>query len=69
MDEDLTDYMSDNELVIEPKLPKLDETFSCTVVISNLPKVPESKHDKLKAVVLKICGKVGTVDTRDEVSA
>ncbi|GMH62769.1 hypothetical protein TrRE_jg6945, partial [Triparma retinervis] len=68
MAEDLADYMSDNELVVEPKLPKLDESFGCTVVISNLPKVPQPKHDKLKSVVLKICNKVGTVDVRDEVA-
>ena len=68
MADDLADYMSDNELVVEPKLPKLDESFGCTVVISNLPKVPQATHEKLKSVMLKICNKVGTVDLQDEVA-
>mmetsp|Transcript_8211 Transcript_8211/g.14925 ORF Transcript_8211/g.14925 Transcript_8211/m.14925 type:complete len:710 (-) Transcript_8211:33-2162(-) len=57
------DYMSDGELQYEAKQPKLIENFSTTVIIANLPQVPESKVEKLTSVLKKLTGKVGTLST------
>ena len=60
--DDIDEYMSDTELECSPKLPELDETFRCSVVVSNLPQVPEAKVSKLLKVVEKVASKIGTLD-------
>jgi len=61
--DDHSDYMSDGEVQYEVKHPKLNENFSTTVIIANLPQVPESKVSKLTAVLGKLAGKVGALST------
>jgi len=57
----LDGYFSEEPLEPEPSYPPLDETFDRCVVISNLPKVPASKYDKLSKVVLKLVSRIGNL--------
>ena len=43
----LDGYFSDAPLEPQPKYPPIDNTYDRCVVITGLPKVPESKVDKL----------------------
>jgi len=60
---ELDGYFSDTPLEPVPKYPVLDDKFNRCVVISNLPKVPEAKYDKLSKVVTKLVSRVGTLAT------
>ena len=62
MSDPLDEYMSDTELDYTVNKPKLNEAFSATVVLSNLPKVPAAKVDKLTSVLKKLAAKVGAID-------
>ncbi|KAL7465776.1 hypothetical protein ACHAXS_006097 [Conticribra weissflogii] len=62
----LDGYFSDAPLDPRPKYPPLDTSFGRCVVISNLPKVPESKLDKLRKVVLKLVTRIGPLASYDD---
>jgi translation initiation factor 3 subunit B len=55
----LDGYFSDAPLEPEPKYPPLNESFDRCVIITNLPKVPEAKYEKLSKVVLKLVSRIG----------
>lgn len=61
----LDGYFSDAPLDPYPEYPELNESFECAVVISNLPKVPESKLEKLTKVVMKLITRIGTLVVSD----
>ena len=63
----LDGYFSDTPLEPEPNYPPLDEQFNRCVVISNLPKVPEAKLEKLIKVVTKLVSRVGALAAYDGV--
>ena len=65
---ELDGYFSDAELVPEPIYPELNRNFDSAIVITNLPKVPEAKYEKLTAVVTRLAGKIGTLATSEEFS-
>jgi RNA recognition motif. (a.k.a. RRM, RBD, or RNP domain) len=52
-------YFSDEPLDIQPNYPVLDENFTTSTVITNLPIVPQSKLDKLTKVLMKLVTKIG----------
>uniref|UniRef100_A0A7S2WJI7 Eukaryotic translation initiation factor 3 subunit B n=1 Tax=Eucampia antarctica TaxID=49252 RepID=A0A7S2WJI7_9STRA len=58
---DLDGYFSETPLDPQPKYPRLRETFETAIVITNLPKVPESKVEKLTKVVRKLVSRIGTL--------
>lgn len=62
---DLDGYFSDAPLDPKPNYPPLDKSFDRCVVITNLPKVPESKYEKLSKVVLKLVSRIGTLAQYD----
>jgi translation initiation factor 3 subunit B len=63
---ELDGYFSDAPLDPQPNYPPLRKTFETAVVITNLPKVPESKVEKLTKVVVKLVQKIGTLVTSAE---
>jgi translation initiation factor 3 subunit B len=64
--EELDGYFSDAPLDPQPVYPKLDERLDAAIVITNLPKVPESKVEKLSKVVLKLVSKIGPLQQVSE---
>jgi translation initiation factor 3 subunit B len=58
---ELDGYFSDAPLEPEAEYPELRETFETSVVITNLPTVPESKLDKLTKVIVKLVSRIGTL--------
>ncbi|KAL3817721.1 hypothetical protein ACHAXA_002481 [Cyclostephanos tholiformis] len=67
----LDGYFSDAPLETQPRYPPIDESFDRCVVISNLPKVPEAKYDKLAKVVLKLVSRIGNLSSygNDDIEA
>lgn len=63
---ELDGYFSDAPLDPKPKYPPLKETFDTSIIITNLPKVPEAKLDKLTKVVIKLVSRIGKLATTDE---
>ncbi|KAL3789812.1 hypothetical protein ACHAW5_011235 [Stephanodiscus triporus] len=61
----LDGYFSDAPLEPRPRYPPIDESFDRCVVISNLPKVPEAKYDKLAKVVQKLVSRIGNLASYD----
>mmetsp|Transcript_13337 Transcript_13337/g.17882 ORF Transcript_13337/g.17882 Transcript_13337/m.17882 type:complete len:717 (+) Transcript_13337:113-2263(+) len=61
----LDGYFSDAPLDPKPKYPELKETFETAVIITNLPKVPESKVEKLTKVVTKLVSRIGALATSE----
>lgn len=57
----LDGYFSDTPLDPQPKYPPLDSKFDRCIVITNLPKVPEAKYDKLSKVILKLVTRIGAL--------
>jgi translation initiation factor 3 subunit B len=57
----LDGYFSDTPLQPKPNYPPLRDTFENAVVITNLPKVPEAKVEKLTKVILKLVSRVGAL--------
>jgi translation initiation factor 3 subunit B len=64
--EELDGYFSDEPLDPEPDYPALMKAFENAVIITNLPKVPEKKLDKLLKVVLKLVSRIGTLVMSEE---
>ncbi len=59
-DEDLSGYMSDTPLDPRPRYPpRKQNLFDATIVLRNLPKVPQAKLEKLIKVLTKLMNKVG----------
>jgi translation initiation factor 3 subunit B len=63
---ELDGYFSDAPLDIEPEYPPLRETFETGIIITNLPKVPESKLDKLTKVIIKLVSRIGNLAANEE---
>ena len=59
--EELDGYFSDASLDPHAKYPNLKESYDNVIVVLNLPKVPESKREKLTKVVMKIISRLGTL--------
>ena len=64
--EELDGYFSDAPLNPEPNYPKLRETFETGIVITNLPKVPEAKLEKLTKVVVRLASRIGNLAVDEE---
>jgi translation initiation factor 3 subunit B len=58
---ELDGYFSDTPLEPLPDYPKLHDSFENAVIITNLPKVPEAKIEKLLKVVMKLVSRIGTL--------
>lgn len=58
---ELDGYFSDTPLNLKPNYPPLNDSFDATVIVTNLPKVPESKVEKLTTVVMKLLTRIGTL--------
>lgn len=54
-------YFSDTSLDLDPRYPKLRDTFETAIVVLNLPKVPQAKVEKLTKVVKKIVSRLGNI--------
>ena len=54
-------YFSDTSLDLNPKYPKLNDSFETAIVVLNLPKVPQAKVEKLTKVVKKIVSRLGNI--------
>jgi translation initiation factor 3 subunit B len=57
----LDGYFSDAPLNPRPRYPPIDETYDRCIIISNLPKVPDVKYDKLAKVVHKLVSRIGNL--------
>jgi hypothetical protein len=55
----LDGYFSDAPLDPKPMYPTLNETFESAIVITNLPKAPAAKVEKLLKVVHRLVSKIG----------
>eukprot|EP00804_Cyclotella_cryptica_P030997 CCRYP_013570-RA/>CCRYP_013570-RA protein AED:0.07 eAED:0.07 QI:76/1/1/1/1/1/2/86/720 len=62
----LDGYFSDAPLDPKPSYPPLLSTFERCIILTNLPKVPSSKHEKLSKVVLKIVTRIGNLASYEE---
>jgi translation initiation factor 3 subunit B len=63
---ELDGYFSDAPLEPEPNYPPLKDTFESTIIITNLPKVPMAKLDKLTKVVMKLVSRIGNLASCEE---
>eukprot|EP00534_Pseudo-nitzschia_fraudulenta_P009864 CAMPEP_0201168828 /NCGR_PEP_ID=MMETSP0851-20130426/77244_1 /ASSEMBLY_ACC=CAM_ASM_000631 /TAXON_ID=183588 /ORGANISM="Pseudo-nitzschia fraudulenta, Strain WWA7" /LENGTH=720 /DNA_ID=CAMNT_0047450397 /DNA_START=26 /DNA_END=2188 /DNA_ORIENTATION=+ len=59
-------YFSDNSLDLDPRYPKLKETFDTAIIVLNLPKVPQAKVEKLTKVVKKIVSRLGVLAANED---
>jgi len=59
----LDGYFSDAPLDPRPDYPPLRETFDTAVVITNLPKAPVAKLERLTKLVNRLVSKIGTLAT------
>lgn len=64
----LDGYFSDSPLEPQPQYPKLRETFETAVVLTNLPKAPSAKVEKLTKVVTRLLSKIGTLASTPDFS-
>lgn len=64
--EELDGYFSDAPLDPQPRYPKLDESLRTAIVLTNLPKVPESKLEKLAKVIIKTVSRIGPLAITDD---
>lgn len=63
--EELDGYFSDAPMDVEVDYPPLNESMETSVVITNLPKVSESKAEKLNKVVMKLVSKIGPLQATE----
>ncbi len=63
---ELDGYFSDTPLDPTPIYPPLDKSFDSAIIITNLPKVPESKVEKLTKVLIKIVSRIGNLAASEE---
>jgi translation initiation factor 3 subunit B len=62
---ELDGYFSDTPLDPKPAYPPLKKSFDTSIIITNLPKVPQSKLDKLTKVVIKLTSRIGNLASTD----
>lgn len=62
----LDSYYSDASLNIEPNYPPLIDSFETVVIVTNIPKVPQAKIERLTKVLAKIMLRIGTLATSEE---
>ena len=55
---ELDGYFSDAPLDPQPKYPPLKKSFDTAIIITNLPKVPKAKLEKLTKVVIKLVSRI-----------
>jgi translation initiation factor 3 subunit B len=60
------DYYSDAPLNPQVQYPPLDDSFHSALIVTNLPRIPEAKVEKLLGVVTKIFSKIGTLATSED---
>ena len=53
-------YFSDTPLDPQPNYPPLNESYETCVIITNLPKAPKAKYEKLVKAVVKLVKRIGT---------
>jgi translation initiation factor 3 subunit B len=58
---ELDGYFSDTPLEPQPNYPPLKESFENAIIVTNLPRVPESKVEKLTKVVMKLVSRIGNL--------
>ena len=63
---ELDGYFSDAPLDPQPVYPPLQESFDSAIIITNLPRVPEAKLEKLTKVVLKIVSRIGNLAASED---
>lgn len=63
---ELDGYFSDTPLEPQPSYPPLKESFDNAVIITNLPKVPQAKLEKLTKVVMKLVSRIGNLAACEE---
>jgi translation initiation factor 3 subunit B len=64
--EELDGYFSDTPLEPEPKYPPLNKSMETAIIILNLPKVPDSKLEKLTKVVMKLVSRIGNLAVNEQ---
>jgi len=62
----LDGYYSDTPVELNPVYPPLKQNFDTVVIITNLPKVSESKIAKLTKVVVKLVTRIGVLASCEE---
>jgi len=60
------DYLSDTPLDVKPKYPELNDDMDSVIILTNLPKVPQAKVEKLTKVVQKLVSRIGNLATFSE---
>ena len=63
---ELDGYFSDAPLEPEPVYPPLKKNYDTAIIITNLPKVPEAKLEKLTKVVMKLVSRLGNLAANEE---
>ncbi|CAJ1923034.1 unnamed protein product [Cylindrotheca closterium] len=63
---ELDGYFSDAPLDPQPNYPPLKTSFDTSIIITNLPRVPQAKLDKLTKVVIKLVSRIGALATTDD---
>ena len=62
VEQEILEFLSDDDEDYKAEEdPMADEDFSNVIVVDNLPKVPQSKYDKLIGVLKKVYSKTGTI--------
>jgi len=63
---DLDGYFSDAPLDPQADYPPLKESFDTSIIITNLPKVPKAKLEKLTKVIIKLVSRIGNLAASDD---
>lgn len=63
---ELDGYFSDTPLNPQPDYPPLRKSFEATIIITNLPKVPMAKYEKLTKVIIKLVSRIGNLAKSEE---
>ena len=62
---ELDGYFSDTPLDPQPNYPPLNESFDNAIVITNLPKVPMAKVERLTKALMKVVSRIGTLASHE----
>lgn len=63
---ELDGYFSDAPLDPQPNYPPLKKSFDTSIIITNLPKVPQAKLEKLTKVLIKLVSRIGALAATEE---
>lgn len=63
---ELDGYFSDSPLDPKPKYPPLKKSFDTSIIITNLPKVPRAKLEKLTKVIIKLVSRIGKLASTED---